>query len=266
VTAARRKRPSAQGGVDAAAVELRAVVARGASFEVERVMPSYVQVASQLRALILSGQLALGERLPSETELSSMFGVSRSTTREALRLLAAEKLVEPRRGVTGGTFVVHPEPQDVEETLGTALNLLLASKQIDLRDLVETWTAFGPPAARFAARRRTDDDVATLFALSERPAGPVSEAALTIANIDFHRALLVASGNRLLEMLTRPLVPLGLERQATAKPILPYLLTIMDEHRGIAEAIADHDEDLAAALTASHYAIDPAEHGGRAAP
>ena len=94
MTAARSKR-SGQGGVDAAADKLRGVVVRGASFEVERVMPSYVQVASQLRALILSGQLALGERLPSETELSSMFGVSRSTTREALRLLAAEKLVSP---------------------------------------------------------------------------------------------------------------------------------------------------------------------------
>ena len=265
MTAARSKQQSEQGGGDAAA-GLRAAVTRGASFEVERVRPSYVQVASQLRALILSGQLALGERLPAETELSSMFGVSRSTTREALRLLAAEKLVEPRRGVTGGTFVVHPEPQDVEETLGTALNLLLASKQVDLRDLVETWTAFGPPAARLAARRRTDDDVRALFALSERPAAPVSEAALTIANIDFHRALLVASGNRLLEMLTRPLVPFGLERLAKAKPLLPYLLTIMDEHRAIAEAIADRDEDRAAELTASHYAIDPAEHGGRAAP
>jgi DNA-binding FadR family transcriptional regulator len=195
-----------------------------------------------------------------------MFGVSRSTTREALRLLAAEKLVEPRRGVTGGTFVVHPEPQDVEETLGTALNLLLVSKQVDLQDLVETWMAFGPSAARLAARRRTDDDVRRLFALSERPAGPMSEAALTIANINFHRALLVASGNRLLEMLTRPLVPLGLERQNQANPLLPYLLTIMDEHRAIAEAIADQDEDRAAELTASHYAIDPAEPGGRAGP
>ena len=48
-------------------------------------------------------------------------------------------------------------------------------------------------------------------------------------------------------MLTRPLVPFGLERLATAKPLLPYLLTIMDEHRAIAEAIADRDEDRAAA-------------------
>ena len=265
MTAARSKQPSEQGDGDAAA-GLRAAVTRGASFEVERVRPSYVQVASQLRALILSGQLALGERLPSETELSSMFGVSRSTTREALRLLAAEKLVEPRRGVTGGPSSCTRSPRTWRRPSARRSTCCSPRSRSTSGTSWRPGRRSGPrPLGSPPVVARTTTS-GTLFALSERPAAPVSEAALTIANIDFHRALLVASGNRLLEMLTRPLVPFGLERLAKAKPLLPYLLTIMDEHRAIAEAIADRDEDRAAELTASHYAIDPAEHGGRAAP
>ena len=147
-----------------------------ARLNIERVKPSYVQVAEQLRSLILGRQLALGERLPPEGELSAMFGVSRSTTREALRLLAAENLVETRRGVTGGTFVVHPDARDIELALGTAINLTAGTDALSVEEVFEVWHLTQIPAARLAAQRRTDAHVAALRELSSLDGARFSSA------------------------------------------------------------------------------------------
>src|SRR5687768_3099371 len=56
------------------------------------------QIAAQIRAAMRAGELAAGERLPSELELAAAFGVSRPTVREAMRILAASNLVEASRG------------------------------------------------------------------------------------------------------------------------------------------------------------------------
>src|SRR5690606_41473079 len=68
--------------------------APGSGLRVRRVRAAYRQVADQLREQILTGTLPSGTRLPSEAELTGLFGVSRSTVREALRLLASQHLID----------------------------------------------------------------------------------------------------------------------------------------------------------------------------
>lgn len=65
----------------------------------------FEEVAGQLRALISSGRLKTGDRLPTERELATAFGVARNTVREALRALELAGLIELRKGSTGGAFV-----------------------------------------------------------------------------------------------------------------------------------------------------------------
>ena len=65
--------------------------------------PPYLQVASQLRAAILTGELAPGERLPSGAEMAATYGVSRQTIQQALRPLREEGLIVGRQGA--GTYV-----------------------------------------------------------------------------------------------------------------------------------------------------------------
>ena len=60
----------------------------------KRIRPAYEQVAEQLRELVISGSIAPGERLPVEGALSAQFGVSRSTVREALKILAGSGVIE----------------------------------------------------------------------------------------------------------------------------------------------------------------------------
>lgn len=225
-----------------------------AALSVERVQPSYVQVASQLRTLILGRQLQPGERLPAEAELAALFGVSRTTTREALRLLAAENLVETRRGVNGGSFVVHPEPAEIERALATAVELVAGTEHLSHAEVFEVWQLVQPAAARFAARRRTAEHVERLLALSAVGEATLTDGELTLQAMEFHRVVLNAAGNRLLEILTRPLAILGARPLEGAPGVRAFVCEAIGRHRVIAEAIAAGDEDLAAALMADDMA------------
>lgn len=70
--------------------------------------PLYVQANDAYRTLLSSGRYAPGDRLPSEIELSQLWGISRPTLREALRLLEEDGKIVRKHGV--GTFVATPRP------------------------------------------------------------------------------------------------------------------------------------------------------------
>jgi DNA-binding FadR family transcriptional regulator len=74
-------------------------------------------VAAALRDLILRRELVPGDRLLSESQLMSQYGVSRPTLREALRLLEAQELLEVRRGSRGGGVVRAPSRGPATEAI-----------------------------------------------------------------------------------------------------------------------------------------------------
>ena len=76
-------------------------------------------VAGQLRDRILSGELQVGDRLPPEDELTEVFGVARTTLREALRVLESQGLITIRRGRGGGPVVTHPSLEPAAMALAT---------------------------------------------------------------------------------------------------------------------------------------------------
>jgi GntR family transcriptional regulator, transcriptional repressor for pyruvate dehydrogenase complex len=220
-----------------------------ADLPVQRVQPSYVQVASQLRALILSGKLSPGERLPTEGDLAAQFGVSRSTTREALRLLAAEGLVETRRGVTGGAFIVHPDPADLELALSTAVNLAAGTDRLSMAEVFEMWEITQVPAAVLAARRRTDEEAERMLELSGPWKGTRQRMPeLVLSSIEFHNMVLDAAKNRLLRIYARPLNGIGAESLKDDADTYEFVVEGNARHHQIAEAIAAQDEDAAGRL------------------
>src|SRR6478735_5117351 len=80
---------------------------------------AYQALAADLRDRIVSGEFQPGDRLPIEPDLCVRYGVSRSTVREALRLLASQNLIRTVRGTTGGSFVAHPDPDHISAYLET---------------------------------------------------------------------------------------------------------------------------------------------------
>ena len=127
--------------------------------KVERIRKAYEQVADQLLQMINSGELKPGDRLPSEAELAADFGVSRTTVREALRILATRNLIHTRKGMAGGHFIVEPTVGSISEFLVANYGLLTAANTVTLEHLLQAREMIEGPAAAIAARNRDDDDL-----------------------------------------------------------------------------------------------------------
>lgn len=170
----------------------------------ERVRPAYEQVAEQLRQQILDGRLRVGDRLPSEAELLSLFGVSRSTLREALRALAARDLVHTTRGVSGGTFVSSVDASAVSSYLETSLGLMSGTDALSVREIVEARELIEVPSAQLAAERATAEQVEALRTAAQRDSSRDMEDRRFQEHRTFHSLIVEASGNRLLGIMAEP--------------------------------------------------------------
>lgn len=236
---------------------------------VQRVQTAYRQVADQLRAQILSGELSPGSRLPSETELSTMFGVSRSTIREGLRVLSSQDLVSTSRGVGGGSFVSRPEPHDIAAYLEASLELLSTGEAVTVAELLEYRRILEVPATGLAAQRRSDDDLDLLREVLEQEPelGPTMWAYET--HRAFHQTLLDACGNALLEMTARPIFTTLRTRFLRRSAPLGFAERVHAEHVEIFRAVEVGDAAAAQdsmrthldALAETYGAIDRRARG-----
>lgn len=158
---------------------------------IERVehVPVYGLVVDQLRRAIHSGSFAPGDKFPPERELSKQLGVSRASVREAIRVLEGEGYVETRRGASGGMIVL--DRAQTEERLAEAIRRQLPEieQAIDFRLAVECG------AARLAAVRRTDDDLARLEAAYETMAASRETRRFRAADSAFHQGIAQAAHN-----------------------------------------------------------------------
>lgn len=111
-----------------------------------RPLPRYRQLADTLRARIAKGELARGQRLPTEAELSAAHGLSRITVRQALDQLTQERLIE--RFPSRGTFVVD-RPQGGSWELQSVNDLVLIGKDTSTRVIAWHEVAPPPPVAAF---------------------------------------------------------------------------------------------------------------------
>ena len=160
------------------------------------------QIAEQIRDAIVSGEFQKGDRLPTETELATSFGVSRPTIREALKRLAAQNLIRSRRGPTGGTFVSNFQIVDASENIVSSTMLMMSLGSMNIPDIIEV-RRFMELECCHLAMRNWDEDVATrieqaLYAL-ENP--ELSDREFCDADVKFHRTIVNASGNKMLEYL-----------------------------------------------------------------
>jgi len=213
--------------------------------------PAYRQVADGIRYLILSGDLLPGERLPIESDLAARFGVGRSTIREAIRQLTAENLTVTIRGVTGGTFVNHPEPDQISESLVTGLDFLTLAEELTVDELLEARELLEVPAARLASERRTDEQLERI--LAQLSTGSDDELSPSFeSRRGFHLRIVEAVGNRLLEVMTLPVFRVLQTRFLRDMAPQDFWRRVDQEHHRIAEAIAAGDADLAAEEMSEH--------------
>jgi len=196
--------------------------------------PAYQLLADELRADITSGRLQPGERLPPEPELCVRTGVSRSTVREALRLLASQHLIVTTRGV-----------------LSTGLTLLTNSAEVGFTDLLELRRALEIPAAALAAVRRTDAHLAEIRAALFDPNLDDFDVMLQ-AHTMFHAAIAKATCNPLYELFTRPLYHVSYGEEVTDSLPAGYWARIDADHRALLACLAAQDPEAASTVGRRH--------------
>jgi len=205
-----------------------------------------------LIAQIESGELAPGQRLPTEQAIVAAAGVSRTVVREALASLRAKGLITTHQGL--GAFVSNdPQPRYFSIVPNDLESIDEVLRVLELRIGVEV------EAAGYAALRRTDDDL-------ERMAARLDALELSIRNGDagveedfgFHRAILVATRNsyfaRLLDTLGNAMIPrqwVPLDRM-TPLEREKYVARIQREHHAILSAIRDRNARLAGKQMRTH--------------
>ncbi|MGI5162583.1 FadR/GntR family transcriptional regulator [Microbispora sp. CA-102843] len=149
------------------------------------------QVIDQLKEQITSGSWQMNAKIPTETVLAEHLGVGRNTVREAVRALTHAGLLECRQG--DGTYV-----RATSELSGAMARRLRAAEQLEI---LEVRRALEVEAARLAATRRTDEDVASIeAALAEREKAwsDGDPEAFVEADLAFHVAVVEATHNRVL--------------------------------------------------------------------
>lgn len=206
-------------------------------------------LANELRERILSGEYPEGTPLPPERELVVQTRMSRTTVREALRVLEVQGLVRIKAGRAGGAFVQRPG----QESVASTLDLLIRGRQIRLASVHETREAIEPSCARLAALNRTSGDLKRLDAANEAIAASGSLESFLQANVDWHVGVATAGHN---EILTG--IMLALSRAI-------YTVThnegfVNDEvraiaaqaHRSVTRAIRERDPDAAVRRMSRH--------------
>lgn len=235
---------------------LKRVVPRAAhvpdGLAVSRVLPAYQQVADQLLDLILSGSLASGDRLPPEASLASIFGVSRSTVREALRVLASRDMISTTRGTTGGTFVSRIELDQVSDYLETSIGLMSGTDDVSVADMLEAREVLEVPAARMAAERREDHHVAAMREVIDREVLSRGRTGKFREHRNFHHLVVEATGNGLLTVMTAPVFRVLQARFLNPDVPRDFWGQVDADHDEIWVAIRDGDQDAAATAMHEH--------------
>jgi DNA-binding FadR family transcriptional regulator len=211
-----------------------------------RIVDRVTQVAQKLEKAILAGKLAPGARLPSEREISTKLGVSRSVVREALGRLASVGLVRIQHG--SGTRVVIPDGTQ----MAVGYKQILRRTDLRLDQLSQVRTPLETTIAALAAQNRTEEQLARMVETQKVLANPNRSLNTHVrADMEFHTLLAKASGNPLFSIVLTPLQELLIESRR--RTLARYGAALAHElHATILASVAARDAAGAFAAMQEH--------------
>jgi len=162
------------------------------------------QVAVEIQHHIQEEGLGPGDFLGREEDLAAEFGVSRPTLREALKLLASGNLIRASKGPGGGIFVARTAAQGISRSLSDAISMMLETGAVTLDELLEARLLLEVPLAGRAAYQPDERLVQALRqALETESAADAADTETRAAmDMEIHRTLAAAGGNRMVQALT----------------------------------------------------------------
>ena len=203
---------------------------------------------AQILGMIRGAAYAPGDRLPSERQLTQQLGVSRTSIRAALGRLVALGLLDARPG--SGTYVKAPSNEILQAALAPHISTDHSTllKLFELREIIEV------EAAGRAAQRATPQDMAALQRWAEAIETAVARQdrdGLMLADTEFHRQIVLATGNDVLVHLMDSVAHLLREMRyaSTSHP------QVLPGQRAILAAIEAGDSAAARQAMRGHLSV-----------
>ena len=201
---------------------------------------------------IREGAINPGDKLPTESEIMRIQGVSRTVVREAISHMQAAGMVETRHGI--GTFALAPAPT---HHLGIDPNTVITMR--DVLAILELRISLETESAGLAASRRSEAQLQQLRgALDKFQLSSMGNGETVTADLQFHLTIALASGNRyfhdILSHLGTNIIPrsrLNSAKLAQDDPAI-YMERVNREHEDIFNAIARQDPESARAAMRTH--------------
>lgn len=214
-------------------------------------------ILDQIKDQMVTGELKIGQKIPPEIELSRTLGVSRSSLREALKILTVLGMLESKTGE--GTIIKKADP----ENLKSIMSLVIVSGGLDTSELFETRILLEMHAAELAAYRRSEED---LDELKKHLAGMDDQFVEKQEQIEldhlFHTSMVKASKNNMLVILYELISGLLKEQIREVRSELSNNFKVMQrfqkEHWEIYEAIKNQNGDIAHTIVSMH--LKSAQH------
>ncbi len=201
-----------------------------------------IRVADEIEDAIENGKIQIGTKLPSEFELCSQFGVSRTAVREALRMLSAKGMISIEKG--RGIFVRGLTSKHVTDPMHSYLKTKVGASYII--DIIEAREFLEPEIARGAAKNRNEEDLdklrADVDAMKVFVGTPAEWAKL---DMNFHLNIAQATQNNLLPLMLKPVFRLMPEIKSKIMSDVPEAReSAIEWHSRILKAIEIGDPDL----------------------
>ena len=223
-------------------------------FEPVRPVRAYELIVQQIDGAIFDGTLTPGMRLPSERELMTQFGVSRSTVREALRVLQSEGKVASRPGDPHGPVVLPFSTAALHKSMSS----LVRADSVGLADLLQFRMMTEGCANQLAAVFRNDAQLVAMQAALEKMRESVKkdEAAFAHSDVAFHDLIAEAASNKLLQVandVVRSVVLQLIERKITQSADREaQMLDSCRRHALVLDAVRAQDPAAARYLARKH--------------
>jgi len=228
----------------------------GFKFETVKANRISQNIVEQIRSAILARELKLGDQLPPEKDFAKHFGVSKSSLREAYRVLEAFGLLEIRQGMSGGAFI-----KEVDlATVKTCLVNYFFFQNPGISTYTQIRTFIEPQVVKICAEKITAEDIEYLenniLAMEQEPEGKRFVSDLDIA---FHKKLVDITGNEIISLIVESIQTALINIKRIVHTDEQFLQMVCNDHKKIVSALREHDPEKAGNAMLEH--INKVEKG-----
>ncbi len=213
-----------------------------------KVKRTFEYIVDLLRGKIFSGELKIGDRLPSERELAEMVQVSRNTVRQAYHILNLLDIVDINKGATGGAIVKEPSHRSITQSL----NDLIGIGAMTMNDIAESRIYLEKNIIELVHKRITDADIEILRNSAEKSLDLIKQGKPAHQeNLKYHHHLAEIARNPVLKMVYSSVLDLlNMVIETTAD--LNMSAIIAEEHLEFIDLLRENDLQLLLKFSEKH--------------